>query len=568
MIKSIKTHKIYIFSTNSTSKESDVNVIQGDVIDEENERIEGSAECPDPTLLPVTNSKENETPQQQQPAIYQNLNLSGVQITSFTPHSVIDTGLRRLNTTPKKTMFGTPSEPYGTPKSILSETNPSTPLSSMHLIDFTTPRLNKSGRSPNIKSSAKTLPKGSPILPNSRFSTPIGSTPTNKPKTLLKSVLKGSTTKTNNRQLKKKLSMSFENASDTTTYQASTSQKKANLKINDDSVQVEGINSIMHASERASTCHQEIPDLENTNDLEGISMLGESESPNNDVEPTTSSVDEPNADVVEWVESVMAAKEGSEVDILPNEKTQILSNRFSNITNDSFHNITEKSSYADTTSMLGVSSISKINVSFDGVVEASNDVVHIKEEPQKTESSLRSTRKQIGRALVSLNTSATSEMLDQNEESIIQAVELNKTFELEANESVEYANLTTSRKDYIEPEEDHKPSFSGSDDVIAKQIELEIEMSNLSELPTQKNKNSQFLTPQRSTRQMATVRNTVGSKLDLPKRNVDRQYMLQENLNIKLQRALVLEVFQNCIFHILNIFFQHLHFLGTVKCFK
>lgn len=163
------------------------------------------------TTPTVIVNKENDIPT----TPYDKLNMSGTLIVSCTPRSVIDTGLRARRSMLK--VPESPSEPYGTPKSVLSEFNdetimPSTPRytpkSSMHLIDLTTPHPNRSQyfSASRLRDKISSATKNHTI--NAGLSTPV--VKSSSKKGLLCSALKNSAVKPPPVQLKKKLSLAFE----------------------------------------------------------------------------------------------------------------------------------------------------------------------------------------------------------------------------------------------------------------------------------------------------------------------------------------------------------------------
>lgn len=78
----------------------------------------------------------------------------------------------------------------------------------------------------------------------------------------------------------------------------------------------------------------------------------------------------------------------------------------------------------------------------------------------------------------------------------------------------------------------HSEMVSNKNDSSLK----ELEFSNMSYEPTDKNRKSLFSTPSVSNKTKTTIPYyTVASKRDLPRRNVDRQFMLQQNLAMKLE---------------------------------
>lgn len=134
-------------------------------------------------------------------------------------------------------------------------------------------------------------------------------------------------------------------------------------------------------------------------------------------------------DVAAWVDSVIVSRKSKVEPMKPNNSIQILSDRFSDITpnvsmpNVSMPNVSMRSTNisVNTSQVLGVSPMTKINIVDNIATEKSESILlDSTNTSYNMGSSLRSTRKQVGRALASLNTSNTSQnAIETNDDSIL-----------------------------------------------------------------------------------------------------------------------------------------------------
>lgn len=125
------------------------------------------------------------------------------------------------------------------------------------------------------------------------------------------------------------------------------------------------------------------------------------------------------SDVAAWVDSVIVSRKSKIEPMKPNNSIQILSDRFSDITPNVSMRSTNIS--VNTSQVLGVSPMTKINIVDNIATEQSESILMDSANASyNMGSSLRSTRKQVGRALASLNTSNISQnAIETNDDSIL-----------------------------------------------------------------------------------------------------------------------------------------------------
>lgn len=165
-------------------------------------------------------------------------------------------------------------------------------------------------------------------------------------------------------------------------------------------------------------------------------------------------------DVAAWVDSVIVSRKSKVEPMKPNNSIQILSDRFSDITpNVSMPNVSMRSTNisVNTSQVLGVSPMTKINIVDNIASEKSESILlDSANTSYNMGSSLRSTRKQVGRALASLNTSNTSQnAIETNDDSIL--VENNAPSYLEESQkelSYKELNSRYNESAYQEPDFD------------------------------------------------------------------------------------------------------------------
>lgn len=151
-----------------------------------------------------------------------------------------------------------------------------------------------------------------------------------------------------------------------------------------------------------------------------------------------------------WIETVININKDKHDPIKPNSKSQILSERYSNITPEiskvSNSSTAHMSLLSNASKFLTLSPISKIAV-IQNETRESLEMFSIDKETSSSNAgtSLRSTRKQINRALTSLNKSKTTEILfEGHDDSMVDSAEtINCEISVNENERI-YTDLDES----------------------------------------------------------------------------------------------------------------------------
>lgn len=362
--------------------------------------------------------------------------MSGTMIVSFSP-------------------LATPSsEHYGTPKSILSEQNdssfasfdetitnsPQKRNSSMYLIDLTTPAPIK------IQSSNVMNSNTSPTSRRSNSSTLNTPTSTMK-QNLLRSALKNSSTNLTQRKLKESTNSLKENDTGKTTDEISSGndmmqnvQTKTPAKKSLSNFY--GQNEIIHEDER--------------NDEDTLKKNACFENYFSTKALSTETKDLPinQNDEHNWIETVLQSNKDNHEQIRPNSKSQILSERYSNITPEMscISNVStdQLSLLSSNSKALSFSPISTITVAHNGTTETSEILSSFNDSEKLSPNignSLRSTRKQINRALISLNESKSTELLfESQDDSVVNTADEYLPGDSQVQKDLIYANLDGSKK--------------------------------------------------------------------------------------------------------------------------